>query len=424
MSAEDLQHELSPETHVIYTPYDVADYGGGVQRSLNAILAITAEHTSDRLVVASPTKHPEIDDIDWIPLGPNHRHAYYELEDLYDFRQRIVELNPGAIVLNGPMGSSELMLITLGIPEEMQDRIGAIWKGPMIYATAYYETLDPVLREACKKDQEIKLLARKAVASLVSMNYVISPHQGEDLLALGIPAHKIKDIQEPVSGFSDPELRYREGVSLRAQFLEEDQLGVFVSGRIIETKGTALLPDIIEEIAHTSYDPQGDFRRIKFTFVGKIKSPDLADAVRKRTSSVLANSDWKDAIDIEFTGFVDQETISSLYAAYDLLLNLSAHEGVCRTNIEAMQAGMPIAANEGCRAARHILSLSAEPMGLLFDTPSTAARQILNVMPDRKRLIDMGENAYQWANTEYTEEKAVADWLGIISELSTTHKSF
>ncbi|MBI3395777.1 MAG: glycosyltransferase [Spirochaetia bacterium] len=93
---------------------------------------------------------------------------------------------------------------------------------------------------------------------------------------------------------------------------------------------------------------------------------------------------------VRFTGFVSDEVLTQLYASADLYLCASHHEGFCVPLLEAMAAGVPVAAYTGGRSA---VGETMDGAGITFsqmDHPLAAALAVSAVRDEslRKAIVE------------------------------------
>jgi glycosyltransferase involved in cell wall biosynthesis len=112
---------------------------------------------------------------------------------------------------------------------------------------------------------------------------------------------------------------------------------------------------------------------------------------------------------VELIGFVGDERFR-YFAAADVALCCSEHEGLPRVVIEAMKCGCAVI---GARSGGTEELIDEGRTGYLYrphDVSDLAAKLAL-VSQDRARTAALGANAAAWARTRFTRERYAADFL-------------
>jgi len=207
-----------------------------------------------------------------------------------------------------------------------------------------------------------------------------SSFNAQDLVAAGAPRAEVAPVLFDVEHLGSPD------AGALARLVETKGPGradwLFV-GRVVPNKAQH---DLILAFARFRRHVASDARLF---VVGTAASTRYASALaRLRTSLALSDA-------VHFVGEAAPEMLAAHYAAADVFVCLSDHEGFCVPVIEAMHHGVPVVAYRS--------SAVAETMGdggvlLEAKDPSTVATAVAEALAGRDRLVQAGsERALSFA---------------------------
>jgi glycogen(starch) synthase len=180
--------------------------------------------------------------------------------------------------------------------------------------------------------------------------------------------------------------------AFRRQYAEPDGKMVVYVGRLVHEKGVHVLigaaPKVLSALPNVSFVIVGE---------GGMKEH-------------LAKEAWDFGVahHVFFTGFVDEETLISIYKASDAAVFPSLYEPFGITALEAMAAKTPVVVSDTGGLAE-IVEHDKTGVKVYPDNSDSLAWGILKVLQDRSFANSIRENAYQKVIQEY-------DWNKIAEE--------
>jgi glycosyltransferase involved in cell wall biosynthesis len=312
---------------------------------------------------------------------------------------------PGTILVETP-GERELDILRRHVPEDMHPNVSAIWRYTVLPQKPLPGTTEDQWRSLRK--------ARIEFAKACGLNICISPHQRLELLSEGVPEDQIIVIPNQVGWGNSPAKRKSpEAASLRAKYLDPDELGVLIMSRVHPEKGLEWLPGLIRtaRAERKHLPPDAPYKKMRVTLTGPVGDREFWEGLKADIAAAMADTADEhaaDAITFEHMEEKRGNELDELYNAYDVLLAPSPEEGFPRVPVQATGSGMTIIGNGNCPSTANIIVEAPYTIGQTAPTPEKAALQLLHLMNRADQLALMQQNAAQWAKGHYTYPRAIA----------------
>jgi glycosyltransferase involved in cell wall biosynthesis len=262
-----------------------------------------------------------------------------------------------------PRHNDYVLIVHHSIGYDICDRIAAL---PVNKVLMYHNITPPEFLKdapaladyAALGRAQLDLLRGKVVSALADSEYNV-----EELLAAGFDS--------PVACpflFDVDELLAKAGT--RRDHSPDAPFTVLFVGRIVSSKGQADLVDAFAEFCQRYRAPA------RLALVGRIAKPD--DPYLVEIKQRIAQHGLGDSVIL--TGAVSQEELRRWYAASDVYVSLSLHEGFGVPLVEAMASGIPVIAWPAGAVAS---TLGGAATLLAAREPAVAATAINDIARDR-----------------------------------------
>lgn len=208
-------------------------------------------------------------------------------------------------------------------------------------------------------------------------------------LCLDIYGSSIRDVQHCIVHLGTPEVSLAEKDTKK-----DDTLNILFVGRLEERKGIDIVLDSIPEIV-------SEFPTIKFRIAGR---NDIAiENGKTYMSKFLEEHDGESIVkNVEFLGYVPDETLRGLYESCDIFVAPSRYESFGQMLVEAMAYGKPIIST----AIGGIVEvLGNPPAGLLIEQGDTQAFCTLlrSLIVDNEKRKELGFAARKRYEEEFSD---------------------
>ncbi len=227
----------------------------------------------------------------------------------------------------------------------------------------------------------------------------VSESTGEKVLRKGAPHDKICIVPNGVLSSTNVGMLHYMGKKV-------DSLAVLTVGGIVEHKGQ------LEVVKAAPYILK-KFPKIKFIFVGPIRSPAYLEAI----NSTIESFDIQNHIQI--TGEVSEKELHEYYAMCDVYIQPSLQEGFCITIMEAMAHGKPVVG----AAVGAIPDLVGDERGILLkDLSVESISQALTPLLENADLRDIfGERGKEYILDTFSWEKVARETRQLYQDLLLAH---
>ncbi|MGY3211401.1 glycosyltransferase family 4 protein [Mucilaginibacter sp. HD30] len=210
-------------------------------------------------------------------------------------------------------------------------------------------------------------------------------------------------------GFSDTEFYpVKKELARRLTRLPQDDHVLLQLGRMVPRKG---IDNVIKALA---YLPESS-KHYRLVIVGGEKELENCEEY-KRLMNIAATCGVQQMV--KFIGPRDRDLLKYYYSAADVFITTPWYEPFGITPLEAMACGTPvIGANVGgvkYSVADNITGALVPP-----DDPQSLAQKIFELISDQNKLDQMGQNAIEHVNTNFTWHK-VAEQVGALYRQLTT----
>jgi len=259
----------------------------------------------------------------------------------------------------------------------------------------HYEGWEPATaRRAAAAQQQLRLLAPRAVLGLAD-----SAFNERDLVAAGCRRTAVVPVLVDLDRLADPDPRVARRLAARKAEGGSDWLFV---GRLVPSKAQHQLVKALWA-HHRLYGPTA-----RLHLVGSAPSGRYLAALR----SFVVDLGLEAAVRI--TGEVSDAALAAYYAAADVYVSLSVHEGFGVPLLEAMRSGVPVVA-----LATGGLPSTAGTAALLLadDEPSRVAAAVERVLTDqslREHLVAAGRERISALSLEESGRIAVAAVASVV----------
>jgi len=260
----------------------------------------------------------------------------------------------------------------------------------------------------------------------VKLNLVESISVEKSLRQIGV-RNPIATVPAAIGREFSPELRFKSEPPIREKYLDQDEIGVLVVGRVSPEKGLDWVLDMYKDLRLRKELPAVDslYKRINITIVGGANSVYERYRQNLQDQSYIITRDTNhetlvDRVRLIWAGEKSWKELQEYYAAFDIFCMFPPKEGFGRVTIEAMQSGLTVIGRAKSQTTRELLSKRDYPVGILVNSPQQAANEIISLMHDVDRLDRLQANAVVYALTEYTMEKAEASFWNALNSINSS----
>jgi glycosyltransferase involved in cell wall biosynthesis len=316
---------VPPIRHIVYECLPGA-YAGGVQKMVFELASAQRRLGADvEIWTPNATRSGATEYFDALPVRYFTSNPVFGLACSYRLRREIEALPRHAVV----HGHSTFNPLNMQVGNAAEKRGLRVFYHP-------HGALDPVLLsgwnfKALKKRAYIWRFTRPNFNRSTGV-IALTPQERDQLRAIGIraPVHVVPNGIHPTARGA-----HEAGLALRALhgLGHAERLALFV-GRITPKKR---IEDIIRAITGPDLH----------LFIAGNPEVEPAYAARLRAAAEAAGC----AARIHWLGFMDEEAKSAAYAAADCFVHASESEGMALAILEAMSAGLPVVATQGCYMA-------------------------------------------------------------------------
>ena len=218
---------------------------------------------------------------------------------------------------------------------------------------------------------------------------------------LGIPNDKMDVIANGVdpSKFDLP----FDTEEFRKWFARPEEKIIFFVGRMVPEKGVQVLIQSIPEIL-----PQ--YKDVKFVIVGGGDRTHLV-----KLAEELGVSDR-----VNFTGYVDDETLVKIYRVADVAVYPSLYEPFGIVALEAMVAKVPVVVTD-VGGLREVVDHGINGLTIWADNPDSLAWAILQILKNPYSAKQMTENAYRKVTEQFNWDKIAGETLDVYERVWTEY---
>lgn len=317
--------------------------------------------------------------------------------------------DPGAIIINHP----DLITGTIfaALPPELKERSHAIWRGQIDTKGSEILGLHGLKAAARTSLEGVRRRIHRYVGAGVQTNLVVSQSLEQSLQKSGI-TNNIQVIPQQVGGEYSPAIRYSEaGKHERRAFLDDDELGVLVVSRISPERGLPWLVDTYRDLKENRkhMSPDSPLKRIQVALAGPARDERFLDQIKQQFDAIdgdTKNMHGANAVSFKYLGALGREELQEVYNAYDILVNPCPADGFGRTIVESTSAGMTAIGREGNLGVSEQINKPPYSIGVMTDTPTKAAGEIITMAQTPGLLESLQTNAAQWSQGHYSLRNA------------------
>jgi glycosyltransferase involved in cell wall biosynthesis len=192
-----------------------------------------------------------------------------------------------------------------------------------------------------------------------------------------------------------------DGSPIRKELrIEHDEKMLFTLGHLVPRKGVHYLLDALQLVA-------GSFEKVRLVIGGD--GPER-DKLMKSTKSLGLKEK------VNFVGRISRDKLPFFYAASNLFVLPSIHEGHCVALLEAMASGLPLVAT---RVGGNVESVVDGYNGFLVPpkNQNVLAEAILKILSDENLELQFGNASLKLYNLRFSSRKQIQKIFGLYQNL-------